>query len=49
MPIGILYWILVILWAINAFFGWGGVVASNGLLLVLFGLLGWKNFGPPLQ
>ncbi len=49
MPMGVLFWLLVILWAISAFTGWGGIVASNGLLLVLFALLGWKVFGAPLQ
>jgi low affinity Fe/Cu permease len=52
MPIGILFWVLMILWAIGSFIGWGGtwgIYANTGLLLVLFGLLGWKNFGPPLQ
>ena len=49
---GILFWILVILWFITTVFGLAGiyaVYATNGLLLVLFILLGWKVFGPPLQ
>ena len=50
MPIGILFWVLMILWAIGSFAGWGGYPqAGTGLLLVLFGLLGWNAFGPPLQ
>jgi hypothetical protein len=53
MPMGILFWVLMILWAIGSFLGWGGnqygIYANTGLLLVLFGLLGWKTFGPPLQ
>ena len=52
MPMGILFWVLMILWAITAFFGsaWPyGLYATNGLLIVLLGLLGWKVFGPPLQ
>lgn len=50
MPMGILFWVLMILWAIGSFMGWGGYpVAGVGLLIVLFGLLGWKTFGPPLQ
>jgi hypothetical protein len=53
---GMLFWILMILWAIFGFAwntnpgimgGWGAW--GNWLLLfVLFGLLGWKVFGPAI-
>jgi hypothetical protein len=57
MPIGILYWMLIILavlfsgyWnfgrAEGGNWGWFGV---NLLQLVLFALIGWKLFGPVLQ
>jgi hypothetical protein len=52
MPMGILFWVLMILWAIALIFGgsWTyGPYASGGTLFVLLGLLGWKTFGPPLQ
>lgn len=51
MPIRILYWLLVILWFISYLTGFAvqGFHVSNGLLLILFILLGWQNFGPPLQ
>jgi hypothetical protein len=58
MSRGLLFWILVILWVIFGFFGaaivdarhvvyvgWG----SNLLLLILFALLGWQVFGPPIK
>ncbi len=57
MPIGILFWVLMIIWAIYGFawnsapsrFGnWGWL--GNGLLIfVLLALLGWHDFGPILQ
>jgi hypothetical protein len=52
MPIGMVFWMLMILWFI--FWGWtnwGGGSASqfgwapNLLLFVLLFLLGWKDFG----
>jgi hypothetical protein len=52
MPMGILFWVLMILWLIFGFWsGAGSWVAYGSTLLVfiLFLLLGWKTFGPPLQ
>lgn len=52
MPIGLLFWILMILWAISFFMGgqWPyAIYATNGLMFVLLGLLGWRCFGAPLQ
>ncbi len=52
MPMGILFWVLMILWLISFAFGgsWPyAVYTTTGLLFVLLGLLGWKTFGPPLQ
>jgi len=57
MPIGILFWVLMILWlffglgyraAPDRFgaYGWAGGVL---LELILFGLLGWQVFGPVLH
>ncbi len=54
MPIGILFWFLMILWAVCAlgntyrpapYFAYGGTF----LAWVLFALLGWSKFGPILQ
>jgi hypothetical protein len=54
MSRGLLFWILMILWFLSACFGMRLVTeyalyASNGLLLILFALLGWQVFGPPIR
>lgn len=51
MPMGILFWILLILCGIAFFTGYavGGISLSAVVVLILFFLLGWKVFGPPLQ
>lgn len=57
MPIGILFWILMILWLLFGLYwnrsdlrgGNYGVFGGNLLLFILLGLLGWKTFGAPLQ
>jgi sugar phosphate permease len=49
MPMGILFWIILILCIIAVIFGSAWPLASWGILLVLLFLLGWKVFGPPLQ
>lgn len=54
MSKGVLFWILMILWALSALFGSRvlgeyALWTSTGLLIVLFGLLGWKVFGSPVQ
>jgi hypothetical protein len=56
MPIGLLFWILMILWLIFGFvwyrngaawgYGWGG---NTLLLFILLFLLGWNDFGFILQ
>jgi hypothetical protein len=56
MPIGLLFWVLMILWLIFGFvwyrngtswsYGWGG---NTLLLFVLLFLLGWAEFGFILQ
>ncbi len=48
MPIGILFWVLMVLWAL---FGFGVIVLAgapwggNLLLFILLFLLGWRCFG----
>lgn len=54
MPIGLLFWILMILWMISWFSTrFGGytsyVYASDLLFFVLIFLLGWHSFGFILQ
>lgn len=51
MSKGLLFWIIWIL-CLLSFVGvlWMGLpsVYSGGIMLALFGLLGWQNFGPPI-
>lgn len=55
MSIGLAFWILMLIWlvfGILVHFGYVGgfAVAGNAILLfILFLLLGWKVFGPPLH
>jgi hypothetical protein len=56
MPIGLLFWILMILWLIFGFVwyrngvGWGyGWYGNSVLLFILLFLLGWNDFGFILQ
>ena len=56
MTLGLAFWVLMLIWAVFGLlvhFGvLGGVYAigtSTVLLFVLFGLLGWQVFGPPLH
>lgn len=55
MPIGLLFWILMIIWLVFGFVSWRGMAGSYGLmgnsllLFILLGLLGWQTFGPPLK
>ncbi|HMF27988.1 MAG TPA: hypothetical protein VKE42_04405 [Candidatus Cybelea sp.] len=56
MTIGLAFWIIMLVWAVFGLlshFGYvaGGYVAGANviLLFVLFGLLGWATFGPPLH
>lgn len=54
MPIGILFWVLMILWLLfglipepQGFRYWS--IGGTVLLFVLLALLGWRVFGPVLQ
>jgi hypothetical protein len=57
MPIGILFWVLMILWLLLGLYwnspewktGNYGILGGNILLFVLLGLIGWRVFGPVLQ
>ena len=56
MPVGLLFWILMVAWLIlGAGFGWRGegngpyLLGGNLLLWVLLALLGWHVFGKMLQ
>jgi hypothetical protein len=57
MPIGILFWLILILWFLfGLYWNWPreggapvGFLGSQIMFLILFGLIGWKLFGPVLQ
>jgi hypothetical protein len=52
MPIGILFWVLMIFWLIfGTWNNWPNhyLVGGNVLLWVLLALLGWHDFGPILS
>lgn len=56
MTLGLCYWILMLIWFVfgllvhfNVVGGPYGLVGNSVLLFVLFLLLGWQVFGPPLH
>jgi len=57
MSIGLIFWIIMIIWLIFALawnWGWAqvaphGPMGNSILLFVLFLLLGWRVFGPPIH
>jgi len=59
MPLGFIFWLLMVLWLVLGYFGVsaesgspyrGRLIGSWGLLtFVLFFLLGWKVFGFVIQ
>lgn len=56
MTLGLAYWILMLIWFVFGLLvhfafvgGQYGVLGGTVLLFVLFVLLGWQVFGPPLR
>lgn len=55
MSFGLIFWILMLLWAVYGFWGWWSPgqpywVHGNAIFLfILFLLLGWKIFGAPVH
>ena len=56
MPMGLMFWVLMVIWFVfglavhfGAVAAPYGLVVNSLLLFVLFLLLGWRVFGPPLQ
>lgn len=57
MPIGILFWVIMIIWLLLGLYshradfrgGNYGYVGGNLMLFILLGLIGWRVFGPILQ
>jgi hypothetical protein len=54
MTRGLIYWVMMLLWLLSlvgAHMGWipGGPIVSTVFLFILFSLLGWQVFGPPIK
>lgn len=55
MTRGLMYWIIVLIWVILAIapvfgFSWQHMAqVSDGVLLILFILLGWQVYGAPVH
>jgi hypothetical protein len=56
MPLGLLYWVLMILWLIFGFWQWSPSVPTNYrpfgghiLLWILLFIVGWRIFGFVVQ
>jgi hypothetical protein len=56
MPLGLLYWVLMILWLIFGFWQWSPVAPANYrpfgghvLLWILLFIIGWRVFGFVIQ
>jgi len=55
MSLGLMFWVLMVIWLVFGLAWHGGHVGIYGpwistvLLFVLFLLLGWKVFGPPIH
>jgi hypothetical protein len=52
MSIGLIFWILMLLWLVLGLWrAWGDHYAMGGSVLqfILFLLLGWKVFGAPIH
>lgn len=57
MTLGLVFWILMLLWLVlGLYWNWPGQSAPNYpilggtlLIFILFVLLGWHDFGPPIR
>lgn len=57
MSIGLVFWILMLIWLVFGSYGTWQAQGANGwpvlggnlLLFVLLLLLGWHDFGPPIK
>jgi hypothetical protein len=55
MTLGLAYWVLMLIWLVWGLlthFGYAGSYSADVnvvLLFILFLLLGWQTFGPPLH
>ena len=52
MPLGLAFWILMLIWLVfGVWYNWPNHVAVGGnlLIFILFALLGWHAFGAPIH
>lgn len=55
MSMGLIYWIVMLVWLLVGFASWGGYLGTHFMwggslmLFVLLVLLGWKVFGAPVR
>lgn len=53
MTLGLFFWICMLVWlALSLYFAWpklSGVAPGLGLQFLLFAVLGWAQFGPPIK
>ncbi|HCJ1069202.1 hypothetical protein [Legionella cincinnatiensis] len=57
MPIGVLFWVLMLVWLLFGLYwhrtefsrGNYGIVGGNIMLFILLAIIGWKVFGPILH
>jgi hypothetical protein len=55
MTLGLCFWVIMLVWLVFGILAYAGMVGAYGvagntvLLFVLFLLLGWQLFGPPLH
>lgn len=57
MPMGVLFWVIMIIWLLFGFYwnrsdfsrGNYSIVGGNMMLFILLAILGWRVFGPILQ
>lgn len=55
MTRGLIFWVLMLIWLVFSILGHFGLVGAYGmvgsivLLFILFALLGWQVFGPPIR
>lgn len=52
MPLGLMFWIIMLLWLVfGLWHRWPNYMLIGGdlILFILLLLLGWKAFGPPIH
>lgn len=55
MTRGLIFWVLMLIWLVFGFIVWGGYLGHYGIYgdrlleFILFLLLGWQTYGPPVR